>query len=236
MEPNDKRSEDERLLLDNKEVIIDAVFGCTTCRQLEASVCFARYLSHVGINANNYLLFLRFLETNNKWVVDALIGSREPRLLFSGIRPNTHLVRKAFELISAWHPGEIYDKVLQAVLGIVEYCFHSPDDGYQIYRLKITDLNNIGKFLDEGKDQFDDSNAVLLSVLDRITRMGAFGDSVRKSILARHAFDIRIAYFDNRKQCLDIIPQLLLVRLEREDQETNPSPEFAAFLKKTSGD
>jgi hypothetical protein len=230
MERQEKRSEDEQLLLDNQSIIMDGIFSCSTPAQLESSICFARYLSHVGINATNYLLFLRFLETNNRWVIDALVGNREPRLLFSGIRPNQLLVRKAFLLLSAWHPGQIYDKVLQAVLGIIEYCYHSPDDGFQIYRLKITDLNNIGKFLDESKDQFDDSNSILLSVLDRITRMGAFGESQRKIVLSKHAFNIRIAFFDNQKQCVDVIPQLLMVRLRREDSETAPSRPFRGFL------
>lgn len=230
MERKDIQTEDEQLLLDNKTVILNGIFSCTTQRQLEASVCFARYLNHVGINSLNYLLFLRFLETNNKWVVDALIGKRESRLLFSGIRPHNFLVHKAFALLSAWHPGQIYDKVLQAVLGIIEYCYHNADDGYQIYRLKITDLNNIGKFLEEDKDQFDESNAILLNVLDRITRLGLSEGNLRKSVLSRHAFDIRIAYFDNRKQCIDIIPQLLMVRLNREEGETKPSGAFLSFL------
>jgi len=236
MERQEKRSEDEQLLLENKSIILDGIFSCSTPAQIESSICFARYLNHVGINSVNYLLFIRFLETNNKWVVDALIGNRQPRLLFSGIRPNNFLVHKAFLLLSAWHPGQIYEKVLQAVLGIIEYCFHSPDDGYQIYRLKITDLNNIGKFLDESKDQFDESNSVLLSALDRITRMGAFEENLRKTVLSKHAFNIRIAYFDNQKQCTDIIPQLLMVRLRREDSKTAPSRAFQSFLGNKRGE
>jgi hypothetical protein len=232
-EREDRRGDDDQLLLDNRTAIVDGIFNCSTPRQVEASVCFARYLCHVGINGGNYLLFLRFLETNNKWVVDALVGEREPRLLFSGIRPNHLLVSKAFVLLSAWHPGEIYAKVLQAVLGIIEYCYHSPDDGYRIYRLRITDLNNVGKFLDETKDQFEPCNAQLLSLLDRITRIGAFEDNTRKSVLAKHAFDIRIAYFDNQKRCIDVIPQLLMIRLEREEERRRPSKGFLQFLDTT---
>jgi hypothetical protein len=231
-------TEDEQLLLSNTAVILDGIFGFTTPIQVEASIGFARYLSHVGINALNYPLFLRMLETNNLWIVDALIGAREPRLLFSSIRPNTSLIRKAFLLLSSWHPGQIYSKVLQAVLGIIENSFYSPDDGYRIYRLKIMDLNSIGKFLDESKDQFDPDNCILLSVLDRITQMGKYEESVRKSVLSKHAFEIRIAFFDNRKKCADVIPQLLLIRLDREKGEVRPSKDFAVLLdaeKRASG-
>lgn len=231
MEEKSHPREDEQLLLDNREIILEGIFGCTTPVQLESSIAFARYLNHVGINASNYLLFLRFLQTNNKWVVDALIGTREPRLLFSGVRPNSVLVRKASMLLSFWHPGQIYAKVLQAVLGIIEYCYYNADDGYQIYKLRITDLNNIGKFLDEQRDQFDDNNRLLLDVLDRVTRIGSFDDNPRKSVLAKHAFEIRIAYFDHHKKCADIIPQLLLVRIDREQGELQPSKEFIRFLQ-----
>jgi len=222
--------EDEQLLFDNKSVILDGIFGCSTPLQIEASICFARYLSHVGINLANYPVFLRMLETNNKWVVDALIGKREPHLLFSSIRPNNYLVRKAFLLLSFWHPGEIYSKLLQAVMGIIECSFFDPDDGQRIYRLRVSDLNNIGKFLDESRDQFDDNNAVVLNVLDRITQLGKYEDNERKRTLAKHAFDIRLAYFDNRKKCADIIPQLLMVRLDRETREVQPSDSFVSFL------
>jgi len=226
-------NEDEQLLLNNKAVILEGIFGCSALVQLESSIGFARYLSQVGINSSNYPLFLRLLETNNKWVVDALIGKREPHLMFSSIRPNTFLVRKAFLLLSFWHPGQIYAKVLQAILGIIVYAFYNPDDGYRIYKLKINDLNNIGKFLDEKEDQFEESNSLLLNVLDRITQLGSYEDTLRKSILAKHAFDIRIAYFDNRKRCMDVIPQLLMVRLDREQGETKPSKSFINFLKAT---
>jgi len=170
--------DDDRLLLDNRTVIVDGIFGCATPRQVEASVCFARYL-----------LFLRFLETNN---------------------------------------------VLQAVLGIIEYCSHNADDGYRIYRLRIADLNNAGKFLDEARDQFEPSSAQLLGLLDRITRIGSFENSLRKSILARHAFEIRIAYSDSRKRCLDVIPQLLMIRLERQGERWMPSQAFQQFLERNS--
>lgn len=223
--------DNDQIFANNKTVILEGIFGCSTPVQLESTIAFARYVSRVGINLSNYPLFLRLVETNNKWVVDALIGKREPHLLFSSIRPNNFLVRKAFLLLSFWHPGQIYPKVLQAVLGIVECACFDPDDGYRIYRIKVADLNNVGKFLDETKDQFDEVNTLVLDVLDRITKMGNYEDNERKRMLAKHAFDIRLAYFDNRKKCADIIPQILLTRLDRETSEVQPTKPFVSFLK-----
>lgn len=228
-EPVDLTDDDEILSTDSM-AILNGIFGCSSPVQLESSIGFARYMSGVGITLTNYPIFLRLLQTNNRWIVDALIGRREPPLLFSTIRPNTFLVSKAFVLSSIWHPGQIYEKVLRAVMGIIENAFYDPDDGYRIYRLKVTDINSIGKFLDEGKDQFDDVNSLVLQVLDRITRMGSYEVNQRKRTLAKHAFNIRLAYFDNRKRCLEVIPQVLMTRVDREASEMRPSKDYEAFL------
>jgi hypothetical protein len=215
--------------------VLEGLFACATPLQVEAAAGFARYLSSAGITTANHQLFLRLLETNNRWVVDALIGPRDPRLLFSSIRLSTALLARAFLLLSAWHPGQIYQKVLQAVLGIIECAYYQPDDGYRIYRLKIADLNSLGKFLDEGRDQFDPNNDVLLSALDRITQLGLYEDNQRKHVLSKHAFSIRIAYFDHRKRCIDVIPQLLMVRLEREQTEIQPAGEYQSYVRLLAG-
>ena len=219
----------------NRHTILEGIFGTQTSIQVESSISFARYLSHVGINQTNYLLFLRIIETNNKWVIDGLIGKRDPRLLFTVIKPNRYLAARTFNLLSLWHPGQIYSKVLLAVLGIVEYCYYKPDEGYRIYNIDISDMNNLAKFLDEDKDQFDLINSAILDILDKLTKLGEFRIDSDKSMLSKHAFNIRIAYFDNSKSLTDVIPTVLLVRLKREDREVNPTHDYMEYLKKTIG-
>jgi len=221
---------DEALFKENRSVIVNGLFTCLTERQVECSIAFAAYLHSVGITRLNYKLFMKLIETNNKWVVDSLIQQREARLLFATIKPNPYLIDKAFSLLSFFHPSQIYDKVLQAVTGIIEYSFYKPDDGYNIYQLRITDLNSLGKFLDKVKDQEDHNNRMILEILDRMTRMGEYDGDVIKSILAKHAFSIRMSFFDNTKKLHDIIPELLLTKINRELNEVKPSSEYMAFL------
>lgn len=225
-------SEFDAIVQQNRTIILDGVFGTATPMQVGSSMAFAKYLNHVGITSKNYLLFLRVIETNNKWVVDELIGARDPRLFFSTIRPNTGLVRRAFELLSAWHPGQIYSKVLLTVLGIIEYCFHKPDDGFRIYQLGITDLHNLGKFLDATRDQMDRINTVVLEILDRVTQLGEYDGGTQKITISKHAFNIRDAFFDNTKTLMDTIPKILLVRLDREEHEIAPSREYIDLATK----
>jgi hypothetical protein len=232
--PKKKLNEMERIIVNNLGLILDGIAGTQTTYQIESGVCFANYLNHVGINSNNYHLFLNLIETNNLWIIDALIGKRDARLLFTTIKPNKYLLKKAFQFLTLWHPKQIYLKVLPAILGIIECGYYKPDDGYKIYRLTINDMNNLGKFLDPEKDQMDDENSVILHILDKIAKIGEYRHTITKSILSKHAFDIRHAYFDNTKKLVDVIPHVLLVNLKREDTEMNPSKEFINFIKSKS--
>jgi hypothetical protein len=223
--------ENKYILNKNKNIIINGILSCRTVLQVESSISFARYLCHCGLTRSNYRLFIRVLETNNKWVIDALIGKRDPSLLFASIRPTTFLVKKALGIISFWHPKQLYPKVLHALLGVLEYAFHKPDEGYRIFQLRMADLNNIGKYLDEEKNQDDPDNRHVLDILDRITRIGEYRRNIYKNNLSKHAFRIRHAFFDDTKKLRDIIPQVLLVSLQREDGETKPSEGFLKFME-----
>jgi hypothetical protein len=225
-----KRSRDV-LFQQNKNLILSGILNCSTPVQVESSIAFANYLNHVGITRQNYRLFLAALETNNQWVVDALIGKREPSLLFASIRPNRYMVRKAFKLLSFWHPKQIYSKVLLALIGIIQSCYHNPDDGNRIAPLRINDLNNMGKYLDEEQDQDQPENRLILDIFDRITALGEFQNDFDKNVLAKHAFNIRIAYFDHTKRLLDCIPQVLLTRIKHSTYQVKPSKQFQAFFK-----
>ncbi len=223
--------EEDILFKQNKNIIVNGIFSCQTAVQVESCAGFARYLNYVGITQHNYPLFLKLLETNNRWVVDVLIAKRDPRLLFSNIQPNRFLIKKAVLILSFWHPKQIYYKVLDALLGVLEYAYYQSDDGYKIYRLKINDLNNIGKYLDESRDQDETNNRLILNVLDKITQLGEYKQNITKSILAKHAFYIRIAFFDNRKKLMDVIPQVLLVGIKRELHEIKPAEKYQNYLK-----
>ena len=222
----------DSIIHQNRDIILNGIFGTATPMQVGSAMAFAKYLGYVGITARNYLLFLKIIETNNKWIVDELIGDRDPRLLFSVIKPNRFLIERAFDLLAAWHPGQIYSKVLLSVLGIVEYSYYKADDGYSIYPVNITDLQNLGKFLDQGKDQLESTNAAILEILDRMSQLGEYARSLSKLNISKQSFNIRDGFFDNTKNLTDIIPQVLLIRLKREDVEISPTKEFFSFASK----
>jgi len=213
---------DKQLIRDNSHTVRDALFACTTRPQVECAVAFARYLSFTGLNNDNYWIFLRLVMTNNPWVVDELLHDRVPRLLFSTIRPDTELIDAAFEMLFSRHPDEIYEKSLESVLGIIQNAYFDPDDGYRIRRLTIMDINALGKYLIKDKAQDFPINKMLLDILDRITHVGDYYGEQDKSVISKHAFNVRYAYFDHTRDLVDAIPEPLLVRM---NDMTGVSPE-----------
>jgi hypothetical protein len=200
---------DKRLIRDNTFYVREALFACTTEAQVECSVAFARYLNRSGINGENFLLFLRLVMTNNPWVIDELLHEREARLLFSTIRPDQELIDVAFQTLYSRHPEELYPRALEALLGIIESAYFDPDDGYRIRKLSITDINALGKFLLQDNVQ----NRLILDILDRITHLGEYYGEQDKSVLSKHAFNVRFAYFDTTRELVDAIPHPLLVHV-----------------------
>lgn len=227
------RAEREKNLLwrYNGDTILSGIFGGRTHEQVEASVCFARYLSSLGVTRRNYRLFLKLLETNNRWIIDAAVGRRDATLLFSGIKPNRFLVRTALTYLSFFHPKQIYAKLLQAMMGILQYTYHDAQDGYRIHRLTVADLNSVGKFLDPTEPQDDPENREILAVLDHICKLGEYENDHAKSLISKHAFAIRFGYFDHAKRLVDVVPHVLLIKIEREGDEKKPSGPFIRFLE-----
>lgn len=222
---------DKRLIRENANYIREALFSCMTDVQVECSVAFARYLNRFGLNNDNYWLFLRLVMTNNPWVIDELLHEREARLLFSTIRPDAELIEAAFQTLYSRHPEEIYPSALEALLGIIESAYFDPDDGYRIRRLSITDINALGKFLLKNETQDNPQNRLLLEILDRMTHLGEYYGEQDKSVLSKHAFNVRFAYFDTTRELVDAIPHPLLVRVP-DHGKVRPEEDYVDLVTK----
>ncbi|MEI6873505.1 MAG: hypothetical protein WCL50_00080 [Spirochaetota bacterium] len=222
---------DRRLIKDHALYIREALFSCINETQVECSVAFARYLSQAGLNPGNYWLFLRLVMTNNPWVIDEMLHDREPRLLFSTIQPDAELIEAAFQTLFSRHPQELYARALEALLGIIQNAYFDADDGYRIRRLSIMDVNALGKFLLKDQPQEHPQNRLVLEILDRITKLGVYYGEPDKSVLSKHAFNVRFAYFDTTRQLLDAIPEPLLVHLH-DRNEVQPEDDYADLVSK----
>lgn len=207
--------------------ILQQVLSSRTPEASEASVAYARFLRLSGLDSENYPLFLKTLEIENHWVLDALIGSKDPFLLLSTIPPNAYLASKCFMLLTRWRPGGIYPKTLGIVLGVLQNTYSSPRDGYKIYPLSVADVDNLGKHLQKDKGQNDSTNRCVLDILDRIGSLEGMRWDESMEQVARQALKIRGNFFDNVKALEDCIPQVLLVRGDYRQDEIPPRHLFA---------
>jgi hypothetical protein len=203
---------DDARIAEIENSLLQGIFGCRSTESVEASITYARFLSSVGITPENYPVFLKMLEIENRWVIDALIGERDPFLMLSPVQPNRYIANRIFAMMTKWHKGGIYSKNLSVILGVLQSVYSSPKDGYRIYPLSIADLNALGKHLSKENGQDDPLNRVILEIMYNISKLEGEGTTDMEEV-AIHAGAIRNAFFDNRKQMGDVIPQVLLVAI-----------------------
>ena len=89
-----------------ENLMLQGVHACRTPEAVEAAITYANYLSKTGLTYENYPLFIKILEIGNHWVIDALIGDRDPFLFLSSIKPNRQILIASFGLLAERHPGE----------------------------------------------------------------------------------------------------------------------------------
>jgi hypothetical protein len=193
--------------------LLQGILGCRTTEAVEAAVTYAKFLSSVGITPDNYPLFLKMLEIENHWVIDALVANRDPFLMLSPVQPNKFIVNKIFAMLTKWRKGGIYSTNLSVILGVIQTVYSSPTNGYRIYPLSIADLNALGKHLNKEHGQDDPLNRVILDILENLSDLEGKEDSEMEEI-AIHASGVRNAFFDDRKEMEDVIPPVLLVTLD----------------------
>jgi len=213
-------------ILEVENVILQQIIATRTAEATEAAISYTRFLRLSGLNPENYPLFLKMLEIENHWVLDALLGDDDPFLLLSTIPPNRYLAAKVFRFLTRWRPGGIYPKTLAIALGVLQITYSSPRDGYRIYPLSVADVDNLGKHLDKDKGQNEPRNRCILDILDRIGSLEGlrWDDSMEQ--VARQALHIRSCFFDNSKLLEECIPQVLLVRGDYLQEETAPNYVF----------
>lgn len=202
--------------------ILQGLMAARTAEAVEAAVSYARFLKMSGLTSENYPLFLKMLEIENHWVLDALIGDQDPFLLLSTIPPNNHIVAKSFRLLTKWRPGGIYAKTRAIVLGVLQNAYSSPKDGYKIFPLGISDVHNLGKHLEQEKGQSEPQNRCILDILEKISSLeGLMWDDSMEEV-SRQAMKVRGYFFDNTKMLEDCIPQVLMVRGNYLEDELPP--------------
>jgi len=203
------------------------ILKCREAKAVDGAIAYASYLNKVGVNSDNYPIYLKLLAIRNHWVVDALVGTTDPDTFFGNIQANYYIIRDCFQAFAAVRRGGIYEKSLLVYLGMLRRTYHNPLEGYRIYPVTISDVNHLGKHLNEEKDQMFDLNKSILSILDKIASLLDPGntESIDDELLkvATQANNIRGKFLDMTKSLSEAIPDLMLQTDEFSTQEVPPS-------------
>lgn len=202
------------------------IFKCKDGVAVDATITYARYLNKVEVNPDNYPIFLKLLEEENHWVVDALIGNHKPEEFFIKVQPNTFIIKECFKMFTRWQRGGIYEKSLLVLFGLLMVMYKNPHEGWKVYPLTSTDVNNLGKHLDESKDQLYPVNRTILFLLDKIASLMEPGHPVedeRMVEVATQANNVRGKFLDMTKHLNEAIPDLLLEKDDYTKKEVAPA-------------
>ena len=145
-------------------------------------------------------------------MIDTLVGDKDASRLMGTIQFNTFMIKECFRMLTGWKAGEVYPKALVIIYGLLTVCYHVPEEGYRIFPLTVTDVNNLGKHLDKTKDQMDPLNRVVLTMLDRIASLiepQKPMPSVEIQDVALQANNIRGKFLDMTKKLNEAIPDVL---------------------------
>jgi len=213
-------------ILQVENTVLQQIMDAGTPEATEAAMSYARYLRRTGLNSENYPLFLKMLGIENHWVLDELIGTADPFHLLSAIPPNDYIVSRGFRLLTKWRAGGIYPKTLAIVLGLLDRTYQSPREGYKVYPLSISDVDSLGKHLEEGKGQDYPQNRCILDILDNIGSLAGLRWDDTMEQVARQAINIKGHFLDQTKSLQGCIPAALLVRSNYLQGETPPRELF----------
>lgn len=201
---------------------LNDIIECKEGYSVFAAFAFAHYLvNKIGLTPDNYSVFFRLIESGNKYVIDALVGENDPSKFLGKIQPNSFMLKECFRMLTRWKAGEVYPKALLIIYGLLTVCYKDPDEGYRLYPLTVSDINNLGKHLDKGQGQMEPLNRIVLSVLDEVAGLIEPQKPMpprEVQDVALQANNIRGKFLDQTKKLSEAIPDLLL---ERGDYSAN---------------
>ncbi len=194
-----------------KHRFISEILDSPDTQAANALWAYASFLNHAGINPDNYPLYIAMLASNNRYAIEALLAGHEPERYFDCVAPNPYIVKATFETFAQFKSNEIYEKSLRVFLGFLYKVYASAEEGYLLYPVSIAEVNSLGKFLDESRDQDWPLNRGILDVLACFADLETPHETdIEKRNLAAQAGRIRSDFFDHKRSLTQSITGVIL--------------------------
>jgi hypothetical protein len=193
-----------------------------------ALVSYAHFLNREGITSDNYPLYLSILESNNRYAIDAMLEGCELESYLDCVAANYCITGRIFNILHRYKRNQVYRKTLRVLLGYLMKTYASPEEGYQLYQVTIADVNDLGKILDETRDQEDPLNRDILDLLMYLSDLDTPHETdSQKKLVARQAARIRSDYFDSKRKLSQSITEAMLEKEEAVDLGQGPPYVYA---------
>jgi len=201
---------------------IDLIIRADEPHRVEAAMEFSRYLNFIGLNPDNYPLFIEVMKNGNPHVLEALIGDKDPFTYFDVVETSAYMVHEFINILYEFQPGALHQKLLYLIMGVLLRTYIDPIAGYKKYQISIDELNAIGKNLDTEKDQNDPLNRRILDFFGEIGDIINVSNDPALELIANHAINIRNVFLDPTQKLADKIPELLVQRVKYLDGAIPP--------------
>ncbi|WP_028975079.1 hypothetical protein [Spirochaeta cellobiosiphila] len=201
---------------------IDYIIRADEPHRVDAAIEFAKYLNYVGLNPDNYPLFIEIMENGNPHVLEALIGQKDPFTYFDVVETSPYMIHEFVQILYQFQPGALHEKLVLLVMGVLLRTYIDPIAGYKKYQISMDELNAIGKNLDPEKDQNDPLNRKILDFFGEIGDIINVSNDEALELIANHAINIRNVFLDPTQKLSDKIPELLVQRVKYLDGAVPP--------------
>ncbi len=216
-----------------KDTYLNRSLRAETVESAGMLAAYAGLLNSEKIHSDRYPLYLDVLASNNATASDILLEGYEPAHFLDCVAPNHFVVDSLFQILENHKRNEVYRKTLEVIIGYLTVVYKSPEEGYQLYKLTTVNVNSVGKFLDETKDQDDPLIRVILDLLYYVSQLEVPHENDQKKLdAARQAALIRSYFFDNRHSLIEALTDVLLQTMDNPTYGIRPDHVYGARARK----
>lgn len=182
--------------------MLNSILSSNTEESRGAVIAYARFLITERLSSSNAAIYLKILQKNIKEAANIIFENRTPELLFSNVKITRELIVSGIRILSEYKAKELYMPILLSLLGIFKNGYHNPSVGLSVYKLSVSDLHHIGKYLILNESRISE---MIQDILEALANTG------EDKTLSGCARGILNSILDNSKNLNDVIPGVLLV-------------------------
>jgi len=183
--------------------IFNEIFSSKTKEKKDAVISFTRYLITYPLDYSNFNIYQKIFLLNYPETAGIIFFQRDPLSFFSTLKPTHDIISKSLEVLVVFKPAVLNFNFFLAIIGIFQNNYKDPDYGNSIYRLSISDLQNIGKYF---VIKNDDSDKILENIFDLVAFSGTKTDNELKIFSQK----VLSCHYDKTKKLEDVIPRTIL--------------------------